>query len=57
MPHWTEPKESALQSRSACEIGTRLASATITVPESVCPRFQPEELGLQVDELQQISLF
>ena len=41
----------------ACEIGTRLASATITVPESVCPRFQPEELGLQVDELQQISLF
>ena len=41
----------------ACELGTRLASATITVPESVCPRFQPEELGLQVDELQQISLF
>ena len=41
----------------ACEIGTRLASATITVPESVCPRFQPEELGLQADELLQLSLF
>ena len=31
----------------ACVIGSRLASATITVQESVCPRFQPEELGLQ----------
>ena len=31
----------------ACVIGTRLASATITVPESVCPRFQPQELGLE----------
>ncbi len=41
----------------ACEIGTRLASATITVPESVCPRFQPEELGLKVDDLQQMSMF
>ena len=43
--------------KEACEIGTRLASATIMVPESVCPRFQPEDLGLQVAELQQISLF
>ena len=32
----------------ACVIGTRLASATITVPESVCPRFLPQELGLEV---------
>ncbi|MCR5090755.1 MAG: carbohydrate kinase family protein [Oscillospiraceae bacterium] len=40
----------------ACVIGTRLASATITVPESVCPRFQPEELGLKIQK-QQISLF
>ena len=32
----------------ACMLGTRLASATITVPESVCPRFQPQELGLDV---------
>ncbi len=30
----------------ACSIGTRLATATITVPESVCPSFRPEELGL-----------
>ena len=35
----------------ACVIGTRLASATITVPESVCPRFQPQELGLEPGEL------
>ncbi len=33
----------------ACAIGTRLASATITVPESVCPRFRPRELGLDVE--------
>ena len=31
----------------ACAVGTRLASATITVQESVCPRFQPQELGLE----------
>ena len=41
----------------ACEIGTRLASATITVPESVCPRFQPEELGLDRNATGQLSLF
>ena len=42
----------------ACEIGTRLASATITVPESVCPRFEPEELGLKPEDLTgQVSLF
>ena len=35
----------------SCVIGTRLASATITVPESVCPRFQPQELGLEPGEL------
>ena len=34
--------------REACQIGTRLASATITVPESVCPVFLPGELGLPV---------
>ncbi len=34
----------------ACLIGTRLASATITVSESVCPRFQPRELGLEMSE-------
>lgn len=30
-------------------IGTRLASAVITVPDNVCPRFLPEELGLVVE--------
>lgn len=31
----------------ACDIGTRLASAVIATKESVCPRFRPEEFGLQ----------
>ncbi len=31
----------------SCMIGTRLASATITVSESVCPRFLPQELGIE----------
>lgn len=31
----------------ACEIGTRLASSVISTHESVCPRFRPEEFGLQ----------
>lgn len=35
--------------REACEIGTRLASAVITSSENVCPRFQPKELGLDID--------
>ena len=30
----------------SCEIGSRLASAVITVSENTCPRFLPEELGL-----------
>ena len=41
----------------ACVIGTRLAAATITVPESVCPRFMPQELGLETEEHDQMSLF
>ena len=32
----------------SCEIGSRLASAVITVSENTCPRFLPEELGLSV---------
>ncbi len=32
----------------ACEIGTRLAAATICTTENVCPRFQPEEFRLKV---------
>ena len=32
----------------AVEIGTVLAASVITSSENVCPRFQPEELGLKV---------
>lgn len=32
----------------AVEIGTRLASSVITVSENVCPRFLPQELGLDI---------
>ena len=32
----------------SCEIGSRLASAVITISENTCPRFLPEELGLDV---------
>jgi len=33
----------------AVEIGTRLAASVITSSENVCPRFQPEEFGLDVN--------
>lgn len=33
----------------AVQIGTRLAASVITSSENVCPRFQPEEFGLDVD--------
>ena len=33
----------------AVEIGTLLASSVVTSSENVCPRFLPEELGLNVD--------
>ena len=33
----------------AVEIGTHLASSVITVSENVCPRFQPKELGLNIE--------
>ena len=29
------------------EIGTHLAASVITSAENVCPRFRPEELGIQ----------
>lgn len=32
--------------KESCEIGTRLASTVITTAESVCPRFMPEEFGI-----------
>lgn len=32
--------------RDSCEIGSHLAASVIVTSESVCPRFQPEELGI-----------
>ena len=32
----------------ACDIGSRLASSVITISENTCPRFLPQELGLDV---------
>ena len=32
----------------AVEIGTMLAASVITSNENICPRFQPEELGLEI---------
>ena len=32
----------------ACEIGSRLAASVITSSSNVCPRFLPEELGIEV---------
>lgn len=34
----------------AIEIGTRLAASVIIVPENVCPRFEPKELGIELEE-------
>lgn len=33
----------------ACRIGATLSASVITTSESVCPRFQPRELGLEID--------
>lgn len=35
--------------RESVRIGTHLAASVITVSESTCPRFQPKELGLDID--------
>jgi pseudouridine kinase len=43
--------------RGAVEIGTKLAASVITVSENVCPRFRPEELGLEVDLPEYPSLY
>jgi pseudouridine kinase len=34
--------------KEACQIGTRLAASVIATKENVCPRFLPEEFGLEV---------
>ena len=33
----------------ACVIGTRLAASVVASRENVCPRFLPEEFGIQID--------
>ena len=35
----------------ACVIGTRLAASVVASRENVCPRFQPEEFGIQIDRV------
>ena len=37
-----------LSSMEAVRIGTHLAASVITVSESTCPRFLPQELGLEI---------
>ena len=32
----------------SCEIGSRLAASVICITENVCPRFRPQEFGLDV---------
>lgn len=34
--------------KESCEIGTRLAASVICTSENVCPRFMPDEFGLDV---------
>ena len=34
----------------ACVIGTRLAASVISSRENVCPRFRPEEFGIQIED-------
>lgn len=35
--------------KESCEIGSMLAASVIVTTESVCPRFLPRELGLDMD--------
>ena len=35
--------------KESCEIGAMLAASVIVTSENVCPRFQPRELGLDID--------
>lgn len=37
----------------AIEIGSTLAASVITSLENVCPRFQPEELGIEIQKEQE----
>lgn len=38
--------------KEAAEIGSRLAASVITSSDNVCPRFLPEELGIDITNLQ-----
>ncbi len=35
--------------QEACEVGSLLAASVIATTENVCPRFQPRELGIDID--------
>lgn len=35
--------------RESCEIGTRLSASVICTKENVCPRFRPEEFGIEIE--------
>ncbi|WP_248403189.1 carbohydrate kinase family protein [Butyrivibrio fibrisolvens] len=37
--------------RESCEIGTRLAASVIATKENVCPRFLPEEFGIDASKI------
>ena len=36
--------------QEACDIGTRLAASVVCTLENTCPRFLPEEFGLELPE-------
>ena len=36
--------------KESCEIGTRLAASVIATKENVCPRFMPQEFGIQIEK-------
>lgn len=36
--------------QEACEIGSKLAASVITSSENVCPRFMPQEVGIDYQE-------
>lgn len=41
--------------KESVEIGTKLAASVITVSDNVCPRFRPEELGIDAGALKRNS--
>ena len=45
---YAAPSEYGKTLAEACEIGSRLAASVICISENVCPRFRPQEFGLDV---------